>query len=70
MNYQFTDVCFITNDVLRLREFYEAVFGVKAEGDEWHSTMKIGSLHSDFYYEYADGASNTILSFNVDDTDT
>ena len=73
----FTDVCFITNDVLRLRAFYESVFCVKAEGDEWHSTLIIGGLHmvfllennSDFYYEYAGGASNTILSFNVDDTD-
>ena len=77
MSIQFTDVCIITNDVLRLRAFYEAVFGGKAEGDEWHSALKIGGLHmvfllennSDFYYEYADGASNTILSFNVDDCD-
>ena len=78
MNIEFTDICFITNDVIRLRTFYESVFGGKAEGDEWHSTLRIGGLHmvfllekhSDFYYEYADGMSNTILSFNVDDTDT
>ena len=34
---KFTDVCFITNDVLRLRAFYEAVFGIQSEGDEIHS---------------------------------
>jgi len=74
----FTDACFVTNDVLRLRAFYETVFSGKAEGDEWHSTLRIGGLHmvfllennSDFYYEYANGASNTVLNFNVDDTDT
>lgn len=44
MSYQFTDVCFITNDVLRLRSFYEAVFGVKAEGDEIHSGISIDGL--------------------------
>lgn len=77
MNIQFTDVCFITNDVLRLRAFYEAVFSGKAEGDEWHSTFEVGGLHmvflmennSDFYYEYAKDTSNTILSFTVDDCD-
>lgn len=44
MDIQFTDVCFITNDVLRLREFYEAVFGGKAEGDEIHSGLTIGGV--------------------------
>jgi predicted enzyme related to lactoylglutathione lyase len=74
---QFTDICFITNDVLRLRAFYEAVFGGKTEGDEVHSTLGInGALFvfllqktPDFYYEIADGASNMILSFNVGDCD-
>ena len=41
---KFTDVCFITNDVLRLRAFYEAVFDVKAEGDEIHSGISIDGL--------------------------
>ncbi|MGI5899786.1 MAG: VOC family protein [Christensenellales bacterium] len=73
----FTDVCFITNDVLRLRAFYEVVFGGAAEGDEWHSTLNVGGLHmvfmleknSDFYYEFAESGNNTVLSFNVDDLD-
>jgi len=33
MTHQFTDTCFVTNDVLRLRAFYETVFGSKAEGE-------------------------------------
>ncbi len=41
MSIQFTDICFITNDVLRLCAFYEAVFDVKAEGDEIHSGLSI-----------------------------
>ena len=77
MSHNFTDICFITNDALRLRAFYELVFGGKAEGDEWHSTLAAGGLgivfllekNPDFNYEYAKGASNTILSFSVDDVD-
>ena len=78
MSFQFTDVCFITNDVLRLRVFYEAVFGGKSEGDEIHSTLVTNGIYfvfmmqktPAFYYEMTDGAGNMILSFNVDDTDT
>ena len=77
MNHKFTDIYFVTNNVLRLRTFYEFVFGVKAEGDEWHSTMNAGGLgivfllekNSDFYFEFVNCGSNTGLSFNVDDTD-
>ena len=74
---QFTDISFITADVLRLRAFYEAVFGGKSEGDEVHSTLGINGAYfvflaqktPAFYYEYTNGISNTILSFNVDDAD-
>jgi len=38
---KFTDICFITTDLLRLRAFYETVFGSKAEGDEIHSSISI-----------------------------
>ena len=77
MSIQFTDICFITADVLRLRAFYESVFGGKAEGDEVHSALGINGTYfvflmqktPDFYYELSDGASNMILSFNVDDVD-
>jgi predicted enzyme related to lactoylglutathione lyase len=81
MSIQFTDVCLITNDVLRLRAFYETVFGVKAEGDEIHSGLSIDGLtfvfdHVDiadenptFRYISAGGANNVIVGFNVDDVD-
>ena len=81
MSYQFTDVCFITNDILRLRAFYETVFNVKAEGDEIHSGISIDGLtlvfdHVDiadenltFRYVSAGGANNVIVGFNVDDVD-
>ena len=81
MSIKFTDVCFITNDVLRLRAFYETVFGVKAEGDEIHSGLSIDGLtfvfdHVDiadenptFRYISAGGANNVIVGFNVDDVD-
>jgi predicted enzyme related to lactoylglutathione lyase len=81
MSIKFTDVCFITNDVLRLRAFYEAVFGEKAEGDEIHSGISINGLtivfdHVDiaeenqtFRYVEAGGANNVIIGFNVDDVD-
>ena len=45
MSIQFTDICFITNDVMRLRAFYESVFGSKSEGDEVHSTLGINSTY-------------------------
>ena len=77
MKHKLTDICFVTNDVLRICAFYESVFGGKAEGDEWHSTMNVGGLgivfllekNTDFYFEFVNCGSNTCLSFNVDDTD-
>ena len=76
-NHKFTDICFITNDVMRLRGFYETVFGSKSEGDERHSTLTVGGLamvfllekSKDFYCEFAENGNNTILSFNVEDVD-
>jgi uncharacterized glyoxalase superfamily protein PhnB len=82
MSIQFTDVCFITNDVLRLRAVYEAVFDVEAEGGEIHSGISIDGLtlvfdHVDiadenqaFRYVSAGGANNVIVGFNADDVDT
>ncbi|MCL2486015.1 MAG: VOC family protein [Oscillospiraceae bacterium] len=81
MSAKFTDICFITNDVIRLRGFYESVFGVKAEGDEIHSGIALDGLtlvfdHVDiadenpaFRYVSAGGANNVIVGFNVDDVD-
>ncbi len=81
MDIQFTDICFITNDVLRLRAFYEAVIGGKAEGDEIHSGLTTGGVtfvfdHVDiaeenptFRYIKAGDANNVIVGFNVNDVD-
>ena len=51
MSIQFTDICFVTNDVIRLRTFYEIVFGSKGEGDELHSTLQVGGLGMVFLLE-------------------
>lgn len=81
MAIQFTDVCFITKDVLRLRAFYETVYDVTAEGNEVHSTLIAGGVtftfdyvapfqeNSVFHYVSAGGANNVIIGFNVDDVD-
>jgi len=74
---QFTDVSFVTNDVSRLRAFYEAVFGGKAEGNKQHASLTVNGMgftflaqkNPAFYYERTEGASNIILSFNTDDVD-
>ncbi len=81
MTIQFTDVCLITGDVLRLRTFYETVFNGTAEGDEIHSTLIAGGVaftfdsvaplqeSSVFHYVSTGGANNVIIGFNVDDVD-
>jgi predicted enzyme related to lactoylglutathione lyase len=78
---KFTDVCYITNDVIKLRAFYEAVFGVKAEGDAVHSWLYLAGLTFTFdrapdlqeqlVFRYVEGggANNVIVGFNVDDVD-
>ena len=44
MSIQFTDVCFITEDVRRLSSFYEELFACKAEGNEIHSFIHAPGL--------------------------
>lgn len=82
MSIQFTDVCYITEDVLRLRAFYEAVFGGKSKGDAVHSGLALDGLvftfdyvsalqeTSAFHYVTSGGTNNVIVSFSVDDVDT
>lgn len=81
MSARFTDICHITGDVIRLRDFYEAVFGGAAEGDELHSTLVSAGVQ--FTFDYVDplkestafryveggGANNVIVGFDVDDVD-
>ena len=81
MKIKFSDICFVTNDVLRLRAFYEAVFGGKTEGDEFHSSLVLGNMgftfaHVDilqqnpsFNYVSTNVANNIIASFDVENVD-
>jgi len=55
MSIQFTDLCFVTKNVLRLCAFYESVFGGKAEGDEWHSILGIERLKTTCFGNEDDG---------------
>ncbi|MDR2687510.1 MAG: VOC family protein [Oscillospiraceae bacterium] len=77
---QFTDICFITHDVLRLAAFYEAVFGGKAQGGAGHAWLEAGGVtfvfdpasiaeYEPFRYVAAGGANNVIVGFNVEDVD-
>lgn len=82
MSIQFTDICFIIEDVLRLRTFYESVFGGTAEGNEVHSSLAAGGVNftfdyveplqesSVFHYVSTGGANNVIVGFDVGDVDT
>lgn len=81
MSIQFTDICFITEDVLRLCTFYEAVFGGTAEKNEVHSSLISSGMtftfdfveplqeSSVFSYVSVGRANNVIVGFNVDDVD-
>ena len=78
---KFTDVCFITDDVLKLKTFYEKVFGGKSEGDEIHSGLALDGLFFSFdsatllkenpSFNYVSGKSsdNIVIGFNCDDVD-
>jgi predicted enzyme related to lactoylglutathione lyase len=82
MAYQFTDVCFISNDVLSLVKFYEKIFDVTAadDGNEIHTGVNVGGLNitidsatltenTAFHYVTGQSSDNTIIGFNVDDVD-
>ena len=81
MAIQFTSISFFTRDVPRLRAFYEEVFGVKAQGDDMHSSLRVGAVGiviasvdlpkivPSFHYASAQSSNNTVASFGVDDVD-
>ena len=81
MNIYFTDVCFITNNVLRLRSFYETLFRCKSEGDEIHSFVHAPGLGIAIYskqkvadenpsMDYTSPGNDCFYSgFNCDDAD-
>ncbi|MCL2364928.1 MAG: VOC family protein [Defluviitaleaceae bacterium] len=74
MSIKFTDVGFVTSDVLRLRAFYQSLFGGTVDGNKMHASLRMDGMgftflrhrNAAFYYELADGASNVILTFDVD----
>lgn len=78
---EFTDLCLISEDVARLKKFYEAVFCVPSEGDNFHATIALDGLQITFdaakgvkdspSFGYVSGQSsnNTIIGFNVADVD-
>ncbi|MDR0898102.1 MAG: VOC family protein [Oscillospiraceae bacterium] len=82
MHPQFTDLCLISADVLRLVSFYETLFDTTAsEKDAYHASIQIGGLwltidaariaeeSSAFSYVGAKASDNTIICFNVADVD-
>lgn len=81
MSIQFTDVCFITDDVPRLRAFYERLFECPAEGDGIHSFVHAPGLGIAIYNKAKAKAENTekdyhspgndcfYIGFNCDDAD-
>lgn len=50
---EFTDVCFITDNVPALSSFYEKLFDVKAEGDEIHSFIAVSEFGITIYSKIA-----------------
>lgn len=81
MMIRFTDIGFVTKDVLRLRAFYEAVFGGTAEGNEVHSSLVAGGVtfsfdfveplreNPVFRYVSVGGTNSVFIGFKVDDVD-
>jgi predicted enzyme related to lactoylglutathione lyase len=79
MAIKFSDIGLVTDDVLKLRVFYETVFGGMADGDELHSTLVLESLAFNFsnaanlknmpafHYVSGESSDNIMLCFNVDD---
>lgn len=78
---RFADITLLSDNVLRLRGFYERLFSKTAGGDEVHSwlaldglTLTIDSANllrttETFYYATGDSANNIIISFDVEDVD-
>jgi predicted enzyme related to lactoylglutathione lyase len=79
---QFTDLCLISDDVLKLVDFYERLFDVTAsEKGTYHASLSIGGLWLTidatqipdvapaFSYVNGKASDNVLLSFNVVDVD-
>jgi catechol 2,3-dioxygenase-like lactoylglutathione lyase family enzyme len=53
MSYKFNGICLVTHDVPRLRQFYAAVLGVKAEGDD--TFVALSTRGAELYIFSAEG---------------
>lgn len=46
---EFTDICIITSDVIRVSKFYEMIFDTQAEGDAVHASINAAGMRLSFY---------------------
>jgi len=78
---EFTDIVFITEDVMKLIDFYEQVFQIEIDKNAIHTQFEIGNVKITLYLQQAakddmgfdfskfNGTGKTTISFNVDDID-
>lgn len=77
----FTDIVFITEDILKLINFYEQIFQIEIEKNEIHTQFEVSNVKITLYSQQAakddmgfdfskfNGTGKTIISFNVKDID-
>ncbi len=80
MNNRFDGFCVLTNDVVRLRDFYAAVLRAETEGDEIHSLVRLDTCSFAIFdpsktevqdvFAKRSGRGSVILEFEVDDVDS
>lgn len=75
---KFTDICIITNDVVKAAKFYETVFNAKADGDCVHSFINAAGLGIAIYdkneaekvmgFDFSNAGTGLVtIGFDVDD---
>jgi len=57
MNIKFTDIGFVTDDVLRLCAFYQSIFGGTVDGDKSHTALRLDGMSS---FQFKDPDGNTL----------
>jgi uncharacterized glyoxalase superfamily protein PhnB len=79
MRREFTGVCLVTKDVIKLRQFYQDVLLAETEGDEIHSLVHLDAFSFAIYNPaihenstipvHDSGGGSVVLQFQVDDVD-
>lgn len=76
---KFTDIVFITEDVIKLFDFYQKVFQIEIEKNAIHTQFQVGNVKITLYSQQAaiddtgfdfkqyNGTGKITISFNVDD---